>query len=150
MISSFKGEYAWLSNMEPCPILHKGKIYSCVETPYQMEKCANEEDKARFARYDGYEAKREGKKIQVRADWDDVKVKIMGSLLKKKFINIPSFRARLEATGDQEIVEGNYWHDNFWGNCTCPRCSHVEGRNALGKMLMQIRNMNRKEKINDE
>lgn len=149
MIESFKNEYAWLSNMEPCEIFHKGKIYSCVESAYQMEKCANEEDKDRFTGMNGYEAKREGRKIEIREDWDEVKVKIMGSLLKKKFINIPSFRAKLEATGDEEITEGNYWHDNFWGDCTCVKCADIEGRNALGKMLMQIRKMNRSEKSND-
>lgn len=41
----------------------------------------------------------------------------------------------------REIVEGNYWHDNYWGNCTCDKCKNIEGQNKLGKILMKIRMM---------
>jgi len=41
-------------------------------------------------------------------------------------------------TGSQELVEGNVWHDNFWGNCTCSKCPEP-GENHLGKLLMKIR-----------
>ncbi len=43
----------------------------------------------------------------------------------------------MESTG--EIVEYNHWHDNFWGDCLCDRCKHIDGENMLGKMLMAIR-----------
>ena len=58
--------------------------------------------------------------------------------LRKKFAN-PELRDLLLATGDEELVEGNYWHDNEWGNCTCPRCKNIPGKNKLGKLLMQVR-----------
>jgi predicted NAD-dependent protein-ADP-ribosyltransferase YbiA (DUF1768 family) len=41
-------------------------------------------------------------------------------------------------TADLEIVENNYWHDNFWGSCTCSRCGR-KGENNLGKILMSVR-----------
>jgi predicted NAD-dependent protein-ADP-ribosyltransferase YbiA (DUF1768 family) len=42
-------------------------------------------------------------------------------------------------TGDEELIEGNYWHDNYWGNCTCSKCKDIEGQNKLGKILMKVR-----------
>jgi predicted NAD-dependent protein-ADP-ribosyltransferase YbiA (DUF1768 family) len=42
-------------------------------------------------------------------------------------------------TGDEELVEGTTWHDNIWGNCSCPKCKNIPGQNRLGKLLMQIR-----------
>jgi predicted NAD-dependent protein-ADP-ribosyltransferase YbiA (DUF1768 family) len=41
-------------------------------------------------------------------------------------------------TGDQELIEGNFWHDNFFGVCSCGACLG-KGQNNLGKILMKIR-----------
>lgn len=61
----------------------------------------------------------------------------MQELLEEKFKN-PVLQAKLLAVKG-EIVEHNQWHDNFWGSCTCPKCGN-KGNNALGKMLMNLRN----------
>jgi len=45
----------------------------------------------------------------------------------------------LLATGDTKLLEGNRWHDNFWGNCDCPNCRDKPGLNYLGKILMRVR-----------
>ena len=58
--------------------------------------------------------------------------------LRYKFA-IPELRDKLLATGDQYLEEGNSWHDNYWGNCDCPRCKDTMGRNMLGQLLMQVR-----------
>lgn len=39
---------------------------------------------------------------------------------------------------NEDIVENNTWHDNFWGVCTCPRCSE-RGANVLGIILSKAR-----------
>ena len=62
----------------------------------------------------------------------------MKKLLKQKFSNT-EFRNFLLSTGDLYIEEGNYWHDNFWGNCYCKKCIEIEGINKLGKLVMEIR-----------
>ena len=56
-----------------------------------------------------------------------------------KFTMNESLKERLLATGDEELVEGNEWHDNYWGNCTCDNCKDIPGRNQLGKTLMKVR-----------
>jgi predicted NAD-dependent protein-ADP-ribosyltransferase YbiA (DUF1768 family) len=58
--------------------------------------------------------------------------------LRKKFA-IPEFRVKLLATGDEELMEGNTWHDNTWGNCVCAKCQNTPGRNMLGMLLMELR-----------
>jgi len=45
----------------------------------------------------------------------------------------------LLATLDAELIEGNAWHDNFWGDCFCEKCRDIEGLNVLGNILMRIR-----------
>ena len=83
-------------------------------------------------------AKRMGRSIHLRADWDAVRIDVMLTLLRAKF-SIPTLAARLLDTGDAELVEGNTWHDNFWGDCHCARCAGIPGQNWLGAGLMVVR-----------
>ena len=77
-------------------------------------------------------AKRIGRKVNLRADWEDVKCDIMKELLKKKFENA-ELAEKLLATGDMELVEGNNHGDRFWGMV------NGVGKNMLGKLLMEVR-----------
>jgi predicted NAD-dependent protein-ADP-ribosyltransferase YbiA (DUF1768 family) len=56
----------------------------------------------------------------------------MLSALRIKFKN-PELRAMLLTTGDEELIEGNWWRDTYWGVC------EGIGQNKLGKLLMQVR-----------
>jgi predicted NAD-dependent protein-ADP-ribosyltransferase YbiA (DUF1768 family) len=40
----------------------------------------------------------------------------MKELLKIKFENFELCK-KLLATGEEELVEGNYWNDTYWGVC---------------------------------
>jgi ribA/ribD-fused uncharacterized protein len=84
------------------------------------------------------QAKRLGRRIKLRQDWDEVKVDVMLGLLRQKFGG-PILAAELLATGERTLIEGNHWHDNFWGKCYCRKCCQKEHKNTLGKLLMQIR-----------
>jgi hypothetical protein len=46
---------------------------------------------------------------------------------------------KLLETKNAELIEGNIWHDNFWGSCECSRCNHKPGKNMLGRLLMEYR-----------
>jgi predicted NAD-dependent protein-ADP-ribosyltransferase YbiA (DUF1768 family) len=63
----------------------------------------------------------------------------MLNLLRQKFVNHSEFRRKLLATGDSMLVEGNIWHDNDWGDCSCERCANKPGQNNLGRLIMQVR-----------
>lgn len=83
-------------------------------------------------------AKRLGRKCTLRPDWDTIKDSVMYSLVYEKFANDSYLRHKLIATNKEELIEGNYWHDNYWGSCTCGKCGN-HGKNQLGKILMRVR-----------
>lgn len=57
-----------------------------------------------------------------------------------KFSKNENLRQILLSTEDEELVEDTTgWHDNIWGDCSCPKCQYIKGRNKLGKILMQVR-----------
>lgn len=68
-----------------------------------------------------------------RADWDGVKVGIMGALLRAKVAQHEYVERKLLATGDRELVE-NSWRDDFWG-----WGPNKDGKNMLGRLWMQVR-----------
>jgi ribA/ribD-fused uncharacterized protein len=82
-------------------------------------------------------AKRMGKTVTLRADWDDMREGVMLDLLRQKFSRSP-LREELLNTGSEELVEENRWHDTYWGRCSCLKHSGV-GLNRLGILLMQVR-----------
>ena len=62
----------------------------------------------------------------------------MRALLWAKFSAEP-LRTRLLATGEAQLVEGNTWHDQTWGQCQCVAHVGQPGRNLLGRLLMEVR-----------
>lgn len=63
--------------------------------------------------------------------------------LRLKFTD-PELKSKLLATGDEELVEGNTWHDRTWGRCVCSKCGG-QGQNLLGQLLMELREEIKKE-----
>lgn len=140
MIDSFTNKYFFLSNFYKCSIEYDGMFYPTSEHAYQASKCLNINDKIKIqeVRTPG-QAKRLGRKIKVREDWDDVKFRIMKEILQSKFSWSP-LRNMLVETNNKLLVEGNTWHDNIWGDCRCGRDECLaSGMNKLGKILMEIR-----------
>ena len=132
VIDKFIGDYAFLSNFEPCYIYYEDFIFYSVENAYQASKCKNKEDIVRFLGIPPGKAKRLGRTVSLRDDWEDVKVSLMKGFLRQKFFD-PKLRNKLLATEGYELIEGNWWNDTFWGVC------NGKGENQLGKLLMQIR-----------
>lgn len=73
------------------------------------------------------------------AHWDSIKVDVMRRLVGQKAADHEGFRVWLLSTGDTKLVEGNWWHDQFWGSCQCRQHFYRAGKNWLGVILMQIR-----------
>lgn len=133
MIDSFTGKYRWLSNFEPSVVMLDMDLYPTVEHAYQGAKTLDYEEryKVRHALTPGA-AKKLGQKVTLREDWEDVKIDVMTELIQQKFSKDP-LRAKLLATGDAKLIEGNWWGDVFWGVCK------GKGQNKLGKILMKVR-----------
>ena len=91
-------------------------------------------DKEQFTKLKPYPAKKLGKTIKPRDDWEMVKVDIMREIVSQKFLQHPALMNKLLATDNRLIVEVNAWRDTFWG------VSHGKGKNHLGRILMECRN----------
>jgi len=136
-IDSFRGEYGFLSNFYPCEMVAEwdqgfAKVPT-LEHAFQAAKAVRREDFSAICRAaTPGAAKRLGKTIPIRGDWDAVKLRVMEDLLRQKFSN-PELRKKLLETCGSELVEGNDWGDIFWGVC------RGKGENHLGKLLMKIR-----------
>lgn len=132
-ITSFSGVWRWLSNFFPAKVEFGGDTYPTVEHAYQAAKTYDDEarKKIRDTPMPG-RAKAIGRTIEMRPDWEALKEEVMLSLLRQKFSD-RDLSGLLVATGDTELIEGNYWGDTYWGVC------RGEGKNRLGVLLMQVR-----------
>jgi ribA/ribD-fused uncharacterized protein len=139
MILYFRNNFSFLSNFYEHPFELDGHVYKTAEHAYQSYKTLDEEERDWIRNLpDPKTAKLFGSRIKIRKDWDEVKDKIMLYIIRSKFSD-KYMSDLLLNTGDEELVEGNYWHDNYWGNCTCSKCKDIEGQNKLGKILMKVR-----------
>lgn len=133
-IDYFDEEYAFLSNFYDSPIEKDGITYPTNEHFFQAMKTLDEKErKAIAAAETPGKAKRMGRRVNLREDWEAVKVDVMREGLLLKFTTYFELAQKLIATGDAMLVEGNWWNDTFWGVCNGVGC------NTLGKLLMQLR-----------
>lgn len=150
MINRFTGQYEFLSNFYHAPMIEPttGLLIPTVEHGFQA--CKVQDDSAEIAAIildldTPTQAKMAGRQVTLRSDWEDIKVDVMRSMLELKFLQHPKLRLKLVRTHPHGLIEGNYWHDNFWGICTCFKCSTSNQRrspsamNHLGKLLREIR-----------
>jgi ribA/ribD-fused uncharacterized protein len=167
-ILEFAGEYRWLSNFHDFIIDVGGRMFASSEHAYQATKTFDSEEQReiQLARSPG-QAKRLGLKVTLRDDWDTARIDMMRLVLAAKFpeSDTTPLTPKLLATGDRILVEGNNWHDDFWGACWVPlwttsenyglpmwaerqhddcTTDQLRGENHLGLLLMQRRDELRK------
>ena len=135
-IEEFKGDYGFLSNFWPCRVWLDNIEYPTVENAFQAAKTTDKNCRIQFQKIPPGIARKKGRQIPLRKDWEQIKIGIMLSLVEQKFRYSPSLRQQLKATGNAELIEGNTWGDTFWG--VDLRTS--KGENMLGKILMEVRN----------
>ena len=134
-ITDFESEeFAFLSNFYLTPVIYDGLTYPSSEHAYQSAKTTDPVVRAEFTNpsMTPGQAKRRGKEVKMVANWEEEKDEIMHEILRSKFRD-PFLRRRLLATGDRELIEGNTWHDTYWGVC------NGKGKNRLGELLMKVR-----------
>lgn len=136
-INQFTGQRAFLSNFYPSRIELDGEQYPTVEHAFQAAKTLDKAERKLIRQAaTPAQARRLGRKVHLRSDWEPVKGRVMRSLLQQKFAD-PELQRMLVGTGDAELVEGNTWGDRIWG------CVKVKGRwvgqNRLGQLLIEIR-----------
>lgn len=134
MIDSFSGHYRFLSNFYPCLIRYQGLGFKSVEHAYQAMKTENPQHQRRIQKAaTAKEAKRLGRRVALRANWEEVKIDVMEEMVHRKFRDDAKLRNLLIGTGNKNLIEGNTWGDTFWGMCD------GRGENHLGRILMRVR-----------
>lgn len=132
-IKGFFGEYRWLSNFHVCNIYYLLRKFTSTEAAYMAAKTEDLKIRDEFKLLAPKEARKYGQQIELRKDWEDVKLKIMFKVNLIKYQDNLDLRQKLLDTGDKHLEETNWWRDKFWG-------THFgEGENNLGKILMYIR-----------
>ena len=140
MIKFSRNNYPSFSNFHIAPIVFQGVTYSSSEAAFQSMKTIDYEERLRFTQLSPSTAKKMGRKVQLRPDWEEIKYPIMVEICYAKFTQNTALKYLLLHTGDEEIIENTTaWHDNIWGNCECPKCVYIDGQNLLGKALMEVR-----------
>jgi len=133
MILGFFNENRFLSNFYDSILDFEGKRYKTVEHAYQANKSLDNDIREMIRNCASpYDAKKMGKSIACRPDWDEYKLVLMTQLIHEKFKN-PFLRQLLLDTKEKNLIESNTWYDIFWGTC------NGIGENNLGKILMKER-----------
>jgi len=141
MINNFRGKYEFLSNFYSAEITIDSITYPTGEHAFQAMKVMDRGIQLAVSKApEPMDAKRMGSRrymekhgIKIREDWDDIRVLIMRGIVYLKFCKHPDLLRQLIETGNEELVEGNWWNDTFWGVCG------GIGENHLGKILMEVR-----------
>lgn len=132
-ITSFNGEYYFLSNFYSAPVIYEGITYQNSEAAYQAAKTLDIDIRKQFATFNPSTAKKIGRKITLRNDWEKIKIDIMYKIVKNKFSQNIHLKKKLLDTGNAYLEEGNTWGDKIWGTV------NGIGYNHLGKILMRVR-----------
>ena len=139
MINNFEGKYEFLSNFYESPFTWRGNTYPTVEHAFQAAKTLDPiyRQAIATAKTPG-KAKRLGRAANLRPDWEEVKEQIMYECVLAKFSQNMGLMLALLATGNEELIEGTLWCDNEWGDCKCPKCINIKGKNKTKKLTNVI------------
>lgn len=142
-IDYFAGRYEFLSNFFPCICYFEGILFPSVENAYQAAKTLDIKEREKFRNVSAGKAKQMGNRLKLRDDWERVKTDVMLDCLRSKFSFHP-LRDNLLDTGYAYLIEGNHHGDRIWGQVD------GVGENRLGRLLMQVREELRQDKIPEE
>jgi ribA/ribD-fused uncharacterized protein len=141
IINKFTGEYDFLSNFFYAVVYLDDMACPTNEHAYQAAKTLDPILRKRVIDSKSPAiAKKLGGKFLTRSDWREINLPLMENLVIQKF-SYPELKEKLLATDDAILIEGNTWHDNFWGDCVCDECIHIKGKNHLGLIEMKVRDM---------
>lgn len=133
-VTSFRGEHEFLSNFYAATVTVEGVTWPTAEHAFQARKNPDPVYRQSVLEADtAGEAKRLGRATALRPDWDAVRRWEMLVIVMLKFRQHPDLAKLLDATGERELIEGNYWRDTYWG------VYQGRGKNVLGEILMMVR-----------
>lgn len=140
-IREFSGSYRFLSNFWLCKVPFEDVTWPSLEHAFVAAKTLDPAERNQILQiHSPGQVKRYGRKLTLRPGWEEMRVDVMRQLLASKFAPGSTLATILALTSPNTLVEGNHWHDQFWGDCTCERVScSAPGQNHLGRLLMDHR-----------
>ncbi|WP_280829842.1 NADAR family protein [Mycobacterium sp. OTB74] len=140
VIDRFRGDHYFLSNFYPAVTPHRGHHFPTSEHAYMAARTTDAGAVAAIlAASVPTHAQQIGRTATQLANWDQHRFRLMEEILIAKFTHNPELADKLIATTGSLLIEGNTWHDQTWGNCTCDEHRGLAGENALGVCLMAVR-----------
>lgn len=131
IIDKFEGNYHFLSNFYNAPITYENITYKNNEAAFQAQKELSRS--IEFEHLPPNKAKSLGRRVNLRKDWNEIKIQVMYELVLAKFTQNTNLQDKLIETDNAKLIEGNWWNDTFWGVC------NGKGRNELGTILEKVR-----------
>jgi hypothetical protein len=135
-ITSFTGDFFFLSNFYEARVTLDGITYPTSEHAYQAMKTLDMAERARILKCEtAGKVKKLGKTVKLRSDWEHVKLRVMKHIVCLKFLQNMELMNDLVETYPAHLEEGNTWGDTYWGTVD------GMGENHLGKILMRARTL---------
>lgn len=135
-ILGFDGDNAFLSNFYPANVEFERHLYPTAEHAYQAAKSIDPRVRLEFLGViSPSKAKKLGRTLELRSDWETVKYDIMLQIVFDKFLRNKELRQKLVATAGKYLEETNHWGDTVWG---VDATTNI-GTNWLGMILMDVR-----------
>jgi ribA/ribD-fused uncharacterized protein len=140
VIDSFKGEYDFLNNRFGCSFVWQGIRYNNVESAFHASKYTNEAERRVLSRMSAEKVVKKSMECTPSIEWEESKLDIMESILLAKYDQNPNLKNRLIETEGRILINGNNKHETYWG----VDLYSWKGENHLGKILMTIRDKEKK------
>ena len=134
-IHDFSGEYSFLNNCYPAKITYMGLEYANADAAFLAQKCKDADLRNKFCGLGPIDAEQLSQNLPSIPIWDDIKVGVMKSVVRNKFLQNYDLGRKLINTGSAHLVFENSYGDEFWG----VNRESGKGENCLGRCLMDIR-----------
>ena len=135
-ITEFKGDYDFLANdFNDCKIyIEKDDLtYTNLESALIAQKSDDFGTRRKFTRFNAMKARKKLSTIPDNDEWEENKDEIMKDLLRIKFKKGSKLGKKLVETIPAKLINTVTYPDEYYG------VRYGEGKNMLGKMLMEIR-----------
>jgi ribA/ribD-fused uncharacterized protein len=137
----FRGELYYLSNFYPdSPFYFKKTKFKTSEHFFMTFKTLDKLEQSKIINAPtASAAKKLGKLVKLRPDWEDIKFNVMYMAIYLKFTQNTDILEKLLNIDDDLLIENNIHHDDVWGNCLCPKHVDKNGQNYLGRLLKKLK-----------
>ena len=131
-ISSFTGQYEFLSMTYNSPIIVDGLSYTNAESAFYAQRIKDVNARAKLSRLSGNKARAKALQATPIDDWEETKDQVMKKILLIKFSD-EKLKKKLLSTKGKRLNNVNSYRDEYWG------IYMGKGKNKLGRILEIVR-----------